>query len=61
MRTKVRDIRNNHLDVKSDPDKLKVWYEQALPEALQKLEKQVPPSPGPFTVGGRISYADVTL
>lgn len=59
---KLRDIRNDWLDEKKDEEKGKTWIAEKFPEALQKLEKQVPAaSGGPFLMGSKVSFADVYL
>merc|ERR1711988_1489456 len=58
----LRDIRNAWLEEKKDEEKGKIWIAEKFPEALGKLEKQVPAaSSGPFLVGSKASFADVYL
>eukprot|EP00440_Ansanella_granifera_P003964 gb/GFBE01004303.1/.p1 GENE.gb/GFBE01004303.1/~~gb/GFBE01004303.1/.p1 ORF type:complete len:227 (+),score=83.91 gb/GFBE01004303.1/:1-681(+) len=46
---------------KDDKDAaMKKWFEETLPEFLAKVEKSLPAAPGPWLVGDKISYADVT-
>ncbi|CAE8609651.1 unnamed protein product [Polarella glacialis] len=39
---------------------MKKWFGETLPELLGKVEKSLPAGPGPWLVGNKISYADVT-
>ena len=38
---------------------MKKWFGEQLPEFLGKVEKSLPAAPGPWLVGGKMSYADV--
>merc|ERR1712232_1279237 len=39
---------------------MKKWFEEDLPAQLAKVEKSLPSAPGPWLVGNKVSYADVT-
>jgi glutathione S-transferase len=39
---------------------MKKWFEETLPAKLALVEKSLPEAPGPWLVGEKISYADVT-
>jgi glutathione S-transferase len=40
---------------------MKKWFEETLPELLAKVEKSLPVASGPWLVGNKISYADVSF
>merc|ERR1712032_1007816 len=40
---------------------MKTWFGETLPEWLAKIEKLLPNAPGPWLVGSKMSYADVTF
>lgn len=40
---------------------MKTWFGETLPEWLGKVEKSLPVAPGPWLVGNKISYADVSF
>jgi len=40
---------------------MKTWFGETLPEWLAKVEKLLPTAPGPWLVGDKMSYADVTF
>merc|ERR1712032_344898 len=39
---------------------MKTWFGETLPELLAKVEKSLPAAPGPWLIGDKMSYADVT-
>jgi len=40
---------------------MKTWFGESLPEWLAKVEATLPAAPGPWLVGSKMSYADVTF
>lgn len=61
----VRDIKDSYNAAKrtvgDDEKKAAVdkFFAEGLPEWMQKAEKTIPAGPGPFLVGGKLSYADL--
>ena len=52
---KIRDI----ADAEAKAAAMTKWFSEVLPNWLKLIEKSIPPGPGPYLVGSRISLADV--
>jgi len=62
----VRDFKDAYQKVRGmqDGDEKKAalakWFAEDLPNHLKVAEKSIPAGPGPFLVGSKVSYADLT-
>jgi len=59
----IMDIKDAYKEAKKGEDKeavMKKWFGETLPEWLAKVDKSLPSATGPWLVGDKMSYADVS-
>jgi len=57
----VRDIKDSYQKAKGEDATKDKFFAEDLPAALASMEKSLPAGSGPWLVGSKISYADITV